>query len=139
MAGNIVFGKRIYEFENVSFAILDRPVETAFKSTPTQRYTAVGMTQTVPVLHVVSDKHNSAENAEARCSEGPTFLSICEDFHFANGSGRLLIPPTADAIMCSLHAGILIAHQLVDSCRKFGFQRTFISVLCAVFSLLNTF
>ena len=41
--------------------------------------------------------------------------------------------------MCSLHAGILIAHQLVNSCGEFPFQRTFINVLCAVFSLLNAF
>jgi hypothetical protein len=56
----------------------------------------------------------------------------------ANGSGRLRIPPPADAVMCSLDAGILIAHQLVDSRGEFRFQRTFITVFCTVFSLLNT-
>ena len=41
--------------------------------------------------------------------------------------------------MRSFHAGILIAHQVIDYRREFRFQRTFISVFCTVFSLLNTF
>ena len=65
--------------------------------------------------------------------------SIYKVFRSGNASGRLLIPPTADAIMCDLDARVLTAHQLVDSCGEFRFQRTFIRVLCAVFALLNTF
>src|SRR4051794_29930265 len=46
----------------------------------------------------------------------------------AIGSSRFFIPPVADTVMCTLHAGILIAHQIVSSCGEFRFQCTFISV-----------
>src|SRR5438477_125565 len=50
-----------------------------------------------------------------------------EPFRTAAGSGRFLIPPPADAVVCTLHAGILIAHQIVNSRRKFRFQCTLIT------------
>src|SRR5438552_17217728 len=62
-----------------------------------------------------------------------------EPFRTAAGSGRFRSPPRADAVVCTLPAGILIAHQIVNSRRKFRFQCTLISVLCTVFSFLNTF